>query len=153
MIKRISVKRYALKKLLARFSQNLDIELIHMKKFLQYGAVVMVFFLSSFVSLDEVISAIKSGSASQLSKFFDNTIEITLPDKTNAYSKSQGELVLKDFFDNNGVKNFEVVHKGENSGAQYIVGTLDTKNGEYRTTIYIKQKGDKQLLQELRFEK
>jgi len=100
-----------------------------------------------------VISAIKIGSASQLSKYFDNTIAITLPDKTNAYSKSQGELVLKDFFDNNGVKTFEIVHRGENAGAQFIIGTLNTKNGEYRTTIYIRQKGDKQLLQELRFEK
>jgi hypothetical protein len=122
-----------------------------MKQFFIYGIIVL--FLSSFVSADDVISAIKTGSASQLSRFFDNTIEITLPDKTNAYSKSQGELVLKDFFDYNGVKNFEIVHKGENGGAQFIIGTLDTKNGEYRTTIYIKQKGDKQFLQELRFEK
>ncbi len=124
-----------------------------MKKFFTYGIIALIFCLSSFVSVDEVISAIKNGSASQLSKFFDDTIEITLPDKTNAYSKSQGELVLKDFFVNNGVKNFEIVHKGENAGVQFIIGTLDTKNGEYRTTIYMKQKGDKQLLQEIRFEK
>ena len=109
--------------------------------------------LTSFVSVDEVISAIKNGSVSQLSKYFDNTIEITLTDKVNTYSKSQGELVLKDFFSNNEVKDFEIVHKGENGGAQFIIGTLNTKNGEYRTTIYMKQKGDKQLLQELRFEK
>ncbi len=124
-----------------------------MKKFFTLGIIVLFFSLSSFVSVDEVISAIKNGSASQLSKFIDNTIEITLPDKTNTYSKSQGELVLKDFFENNVVKSFEIVHKGENGGAQFIIGTLDTKNGEYRTTIYMKQKGDKQFLQELRFEK
>ncbi|MDB5222936.1 MAG: hypothetical protein JWN83_1603 [Chitinophagaceae bacterium] len=124
-----------------------------MKKFLKYGLIAFVFCLSSFVSVDEVISAIKSGSASQLSKFFDNTIEITLTDKSNTYSKSQAELVLKDFFDNNIVKGFELVHKGDNPNAQFLIGTLNTKNGEYRTTIYMKQKGDKQLLQELRFEK
>jgi hypothetical protein len=124
-----------------------------MKYSFTYGIIALVFCLSSFVSIDEVLSAIKNGSASQLSKFFDNTIEITLPEKTNAYSKSQGELVLKDFFENNVVKNFEIMHKGENGGAQFIIGVLNTKNGEYRTTIYLKQKGDKQLLQELRFEK
>lgn len=133
--------------------RKIEYRTIHMKKFLTYNVIVLLILLSSFISVDEVISAIKSGSASQLSKYFDNTIEITLPDKTNAYSKSQGELVLKDFFDNNGVKDFEIVHKGENGGAQFIIGTLDTKNGEYHTTIYMKQKGDKQLLQELRFEK
>lgn len=124
-----------------------------MKKLLTFCLVSVTFFLFSFVSIDDVISAIKLGDAGQLSKFFDNTIEITLPDKSNAYSKSQGELVLKDFFNNNGVKGFEVVNKGENAGAKFLVGTLATKNGDYRTTIYMKQKGDKELLQELRFEK
>ena len=124
-----------------------------MKNIFTYGSIVLLFFLSSFIPADEVVSAIKNGSASQLSKFFDNTIEITVSDKSNTYSKSQAELVVKDFFENNGVKDFEVLHKGDNTTAQFIVGKLVTKNGEYRTTIYIKQKGDKQLLQELRFEK
>jgi len=112
-----------------------------------------MFALSSFVSLDEVVNAIKKGNASQLSKFFDNTIEITVADKKNTYSKSQGELVLKDFFSNSSVKDFSIIHKGDNSGAQFIIGTLQTNNGEYRTTIYMMQKGNKNLLQELRFEK
>lgn len=113
----------------------------------------MLFCLSSFALADEVVNAIKNGNASQLSKYFDNTIEITLTDKSNTYSKSQAELVLKDFFNNNTVKGFEILHKGDNAGAQFIIGTLLTNNGEYRTTIYMKQKGGKPLLQELRFEK
>lgn len=124
-----------------------------MKKVLTYGLFLLLFSLSSFASVDDVLSAIKSGNASQLSKYFDNTIDITLTDKSNTYSKSQAELVLRDFFNNNVVTSFEVVLKGDNTGSKFISGTLETKNGEYRTTIYIKQKGDKQLLQELRFEK
>ena len=124
-----------------------------MKRYFTYCLIALLICSSSFVQVDDLVSAIKNGNASQLSKFFDNTVEIALPEKTNAYSKSQGELVLKDFFDNNGVKNFEVVQKGENAGAQFIIGTLNTRNGEYRTTIYLKQKGDKQLVLELRFEK
>jgi hypothetical protein len=75
-----------------------------------------------------------------------------MPDKSNSYSKSQAELVLKDFFATNSVKSFEVLHKGENGGSQYCIGKLATKAGVYRTTIYMKQKGDQQVLQELRFE-
>lgn len=124
-----------------------------MKNFFAYGLIALWLCLSSFISVDEVVSAIKSGSVSQLSKYFDHTIEITFTDKSNTYSKSQAELVLKDFFNNNVIKGFEIVHKGDNLNAQFLIGTLETKNGEYRTTIYMKQKGDKQLLQELRFEK
>ena len=111
--------------------------------------------LSSFTlisGLDEVVNAMKTGDADQIIKYFDNTVEITMPDKSNSYSKSQAELVLKDFFSTNAVKSFEVVHKGENGGSQFCIGTLVTKSGSYRTTIFMKQKGDRQLLQELRFE-
>ena len=114
------------------------------------GAMLSSFILSS--SIDEVILAMKSGNATQMAKFFDNTVEITMPDKNNSYSKSQAEMVLKDFFTNNGVKSFTVIHKGENAGSQYCIGTLVTKNGSFRTTIFMKLKSDKQFLQEIRFE-
>ncbi len=111
--------------------------------------------LSSFtflISIDEVVTAMKNGDAAQIARFFDNTVEITMPDKSNNYSKNQAEIVLKDFFTTNGVKTFEVIHKGENAGSQYCIGTLVTKNGSFRTTVFMKQKNDKQLLQEIRFE-
>ena len=113
------------------------------------------FFLVSFQTsknIDEVITSIKSGNSTQLSSYFDNTIEITLPEKSNNYSKNQAEIVMRDFFALHQVRNFEVLHKGENVGSQYCIGTLTTKNGVFRTTVYLKQKGDRQLLQEIRFE-
>jgi hypothetical protein len=102
--------------------------------------------------LNEVINALKAGNSAEISKYFDNTVEITLPDKSNSYSKSQGELILRDFFANNTVKGFTIIHQGENSGSQYCIGTLLTKSASFRTTIYMKQKGDKQMVQEIRFE-
>lgn len=107
---------------------------------------------SVFSSIDEVINAMKAGNAAEIAKYFDNTVEINMPDKSNSYSKSQAELVLKDFFSSHGVKSFTVIHKGENSGSQFCIGTLVTKSGSYRTTIFMKQKGDKQVLQGITFE-
>jgi len=109
--------------------------------------------LSSFIPVDEVVNAIKKGNATELSRYFDNTIEITLSNKKRIYSKRQAELVLKDFFFSSTVIGFNIVHKGNNINAQFIIGILSTKKGEYRTTIYMKQKEKKHLLQELRFEK
>jgi len=105
------------------------------------------------ISFDEVVKAIKSGDAAQLSKYLDNTVEITLPEKSNSYSKSQAGLVLRDFFATNAVKDFEILHKSDNGTSQYCIGNLKTANGIFRTTIFMKQSGDKELLQELRFEK
>ena len=117
---------------------------------------IMILTLASsftlFSGIDEVIAALKSGNATEMAKYFDTTVEITLPDKNNSYSKSQAEVVLRDFFTNNPVKSFEILHKGENGGSQYCIGTLITKTASFRTTVFMKQKGNQQTLQEIRFE-
>ncbi|GAB2835962.1 DUF4783 domain-containing protein [Ferruginibacter profundus] len=124
-----------------------------MKRFFTlFATTILLSSFTLFLSIDEVVNALKAGDSAQIAKYFDNTVEITMPDKSNNYSKNQAETVLRDFFSNNGVKGFEIIHKGENSGSQYCIGTLVTKNGSFRTTVFMKQKNDKQLLQEIRFE-
>ena len=57
--------------------------------------------LTSFTSLaglDDIINAIKTSNSAQIAKEFDNTVEISLPSKSNTYSKGQAEVILKDFF-------------------------------------------------------
>jgi hypothetical protein len=113
-----------------------------------------VFFIAvsafSQSGIDDVISAMKSGNASGVSKYFDSYVDISMPDKKSNYSKSQGEIILKDFFSNNGVKSFEVKHKGNNDSGDYCIGTLQTKNGSYRATVYMRMKGSKQVIQDIR---
>ncbi|MDR3717044.1 MAG: DUF4783 domain-containing protein [Puia sp.] len=126
-----------------------------MKNLLGLAMLTLSLVLVSFKPLfdiDEVAVALRSGNAGELSRYLDNRVDITLPEKTDSYSKSQAEMIIRDFFVTNGVKNFQVKHKGENSGSQYCIGLLQTRNGDYRTTLFMKQKGDKQLLQELRFQ-
>lgn len=109
-------------------------------------------FTTQGTNLDEVIVALKDGKASELGKYMDDNVEISLPDKSNNYSKAQAVLVLKDFFDNNEVKSFEVKHKGDQNGGQYCVGTLQTKSGNYRTTVFMKTKTGKDYIKAIRFQ-
>jgi Domain of unknown function (DUF4783) len=120
--------------------------------FTLFSILAIVASFSLLSSIDEIVNSLRTGNATEIAKYFDNTVEITLPDKSNSYSKSQAEVVLRDFFINNPVKSFEIMHKGENAGSQYCIGTLVTKNATFRTTVFMKQKGDKHTLQEIRFE-
>lgn len=113
--------------------------------------------LSSFTlqnsGIDEVIGALRSGNASQLSNYFDDNVGLTLPDKSDSYSKAQAQLIVKDFFNNNGVKGFELKHKGDGAGgSQYCVGTLQTNAGNYRTNVFMKLKNGKEVVKEIRFQ-
>ena len=126
-----------------------------MKKFLPIVFATFSLVLTSFkpiYSIEEVVTAMRSGNANQLSRYFDDRIDIQLPTKSDNYSRTQAEMILKDFFSSNEVRNFQVKHKGENNGAQFCIGLLETRNGNYRTKLYMKQKGDRQVLQEIGFQ-
>ncbi len=112
--------------------------------------------LSSFTlqnsSIDEVISAIRSGNSGELSKYFDDNVELTLPDKSDSYSKAQAQLIVRDFFNNNGVKGFDLKHKGDSPGGHFCIGTLQTNAGNFRTNVFMKVKGGKEVIKEIRFQ-
>lgn len=125
----------------------------YMKRTLLFiPAFLIAIFAFAQAGIDDVISALKSGNAAGLTKYFDSYVDITMPDKSSNYSKSQGELIIKDFFTNNGVKNFDLKHKGNNDSGDYCIGTLQTKNGSYRATVYMRMKGDKQVIQDIRIQ-
>src|SRR5580692_6764395 len=96
-------------------------------------SLVLVSFRSS-VGIDDIAVAMRSGNIGQISRYLDNRVDISLPEKSDTYSKSQAEMIIRDFFATNVVKNFLVQHKGENGGSEFCVGVLQTRNGDYRTT-------------------
>jgi hypothetical protein len=117
---------------------------------------VSTLLLSAFTfqsgSIDDVIGAIRSGNSSELSKFFDDNVELTLPDKSDSYSKAQAQLIVKDFFGNNKVKGFDLKHKGDSPGGHFCIGTLQTNAGNFRTNVFMKTKGNKEVVKEIRFQ-
>ena len=102
--------------------------------------------------IDEVIGALRAGNSTQLSNYFDENVELTLPDKSDSYSKAQAQLIVKDFFGNNGVKGFELKHKGDSPGGHFCIGTLQTNAGNYRTNVFMKVKNGKEVVKEIRFQ-
>ncbi|MFN4246280.1 MAG: DUF4783 domain-containing protein [Flavipsychrobacter sp.] len=130
-----------------------------MKKF--YKRTILTI-LSSFImlaaanaqALEDVTNGIRSGNITTVAKYLDNTVSITISNNQSIYSKAQAEIVLKDFFAKNQVKDF-IVKQGGPSGqnAKYAVGTLQTSNGTYQIYLVLKQKDDSYVLREMRFEK
>jgi len=111
--------------------------------------------LSAFTqanSIDEVIDAMRTGNSTEMSKYFDDNLELTLPDKSDSYSRAQATLILKDFFSNKGVKGFDVKHKGDQGGDQFCIGNLQTQSGNFRTTVFMKTKASREVVRKIRFE-
>lgn len=114
-----------------------------------------VLLLSSFKALqgiDEVVGALKSGNATELAKYLDDNVELTLPEKSDSYSKAQAQVIIKDFFSTNGVKGFELKHKGTSPGGNFAIGTLQTSSGNFRTNIFMRSNKGKDVVKEIRFQ-
>ncbi|HEX2536441.1 MAG TPA: DUF4783 domain-containing protein [Chitinophagaceae bacterium] len=126
-----------------------------MKKSILFASLFLFILASAFrpiAGLDEVIRSLKGGNATDLARYIDERVEITLPDKSSNYSKSQAMVILKDFFVHNGVRGFEVKHKGDNGGNQFCVGTLQTRSGNYRAMVFMKSKNGRQLVKAISFQ-
>lgn len=127
-----------------------------MKKIFTLASIFFLIVSSAFTpahrGLDEVIAALNRGNATELAQYIDDNIEIGLPDKTDTYSRAQALMIFRDFFANNGVRSFAVKHQGDNGGRQFCIGTLNTRTGAYRTTVFMTTKAGKQLVKEIRFQ-
>jgi hypothetical protein len=104
---------------------------------------------------DDIGTAIRSGDARQIARFFNSNVDLTIFNQEEVYSKAQAEMVLKDFFSKNAPKSFTIIHKGvSKEGARYAIGTLTTTQGQnIRTYFFVKESGGNSSIQELRFEK
>ena len=104
-------------------------------------------------SFDIIANAIRTGNSSSLSANFQGTVEITVKDAGNSYSKSQAEMVLKNFFANHQPKSFSIAHEGTSpEGSKYFIGSLSTSAGNYRVYVYAKPTAGVMAIQEIRFE-
>lgn len=102
---------------------------------------------------DKISNALKSADSKLLAANFNENIDLKIPGTDGVFSKSQAELILKDFFESSKVSSFEVRHEGKSKNdAYYMIGALVKAGKEYRTYILLKKNGEKFTILELNIE-
>jgi hypothetical protein len=120
-------------------------------KFIKRIAITF-FSVISFAFASDVIDSISAEINTGNSKNIDN-IDLTVLDEEDIYSKQQAEMILKDFFNKHPVKSFIIAHKSApKNGSQFVIGKLNTSNGNYRVYFLIKIINNKTQIQQFRIE-
>jgi hypothetical protein len=102
--------------------------------------------------INNVRDALKTGSSRELSKYLNNTVEISINGEKSSYSRNQAEFVLRDFFNKYPSQGFRYVHQGSSKeGLKYTVGTYTYDRGEFRVFMLIKQIGGTYLVDKIDF--
>jgi len=116
----------------------------------------LIFNLGSFTYNQEIPKdiavAFKVGSAEELARYFNKTIELVILEKEDVYSKIQAQQIIDNFFTDHYPKSFEFIHQGGKGESKFAIGKLITFNGTYRVTILIKLKEEKPFIHQLRIE-
>jgi hypothetical protein len=103
--------------------------------------------------IDKITEFIKNGDAKNLAGYFNSTIDLEVEDTDGSFSKTQAEIILRDFFNKNKVKSFTVNHKGSsNEGSHYMIGSYKTNSAEFRAYILLKKNNQQLLIYQIQFE-
>lgn len=117
---------------------------------------LLIFNFGSFTYTQEIprdiAIAFKVGSAEELARYFNNTIELVIIDKEDVYSNIQAQQIIDNFFTDHYPKSFEFIHQGGKEESKFAIGKLVTFNGTFRVYLLIKLKNGKPFIHQLRIE-
>lgn len=140
---------------LARLLQNWEPIQAHMKRLLILAFCLLPAFAlwAQDAEKDRVLDAIKMGDAKELTALFISSIDLTVKDANDVYSKAQAEQILRKFFNENPPVDVVIEHSGvSKSGDKYYIGILRTRTGYFRTTFFLKKGETGFLVKQLRIE-
>ena len=104
--------------------------------------------------IDAIAAGLKAGNSKAVSKYFGSTVDLSILDKDDVYSKAQAEIILKDFFAKHPAKSFKILHQGTSKmKLEYAIGNLQTSKGTFRVTYNLRKSGDRLILKQLRIDK
>src|SRR5690606_22586844 len=106
-------------------------------------------------ALEDVVVYVRNGNSTAMTRYFDNTVNITILGKQFTYSKAQAEMVMKDFFNKNTIQDYVVMQTGSatDNRTKYAIGELKTSTGNFQLYILMKLMETHYLLQEIRIER
>ncbi len=102
---------------------------------------------------DKISDAIRSGDASKLAECFAPTIQLSVPGKKGDFSRTQAEIIMRDFFSQYPPSSFSINSEGKTSGTNfYTLGAYTSGSVRFKV-YYVVQKGDTDItLHILKFE-
>ncbi len=113
---------------------------------------LIVLATSAFTRIDNsatIINALKTGNAEEVSKYFDNFIDLKLPEKDEIRNmgKNQAGIALQSFYKDNNVKGFDLTSQRDMGNTMYLTGKLTNGIKSYNITLMLKAKeGNYQII-------
>jgi hypothetical protein len=104
--------------------------------------------------MDDVLNCIRTNRVKDISRYLDNFVPISINNAQSNYSHNQAELVLRDFFDKNPVRDFKIMETGSPGNAsRFAIAGFATNGGRYTMYVMMRPKDNSWVVKEIRISK
>jgi len=102
-------------------------------------SILLSIYAMQIIPFDELSVAFKNGDASYIMNNVEHKVLITVMNKEGVFSPSQGEQVLKKFFEAHPADTFNFNHKGKENGVNsFAIGTYKSREKSFRVSLKFK---------------
>ena len=126
-------------------------------------AFYIIFFFFSLINIakaqnaDEIVKEVtgylRSANTQEIAGNFASTVELIILSEEDVYSKTQAEIILRDFFSKHQPTSAKIIHLlDSNPNYRFAVVTLKTTNGNFRVSFSLKDTGGRFLITDMRIE-
>lgn len=104
--------------------------------------------------LDALYGHFKTGNFKEIAKNFSSSVDLTVLDSEEVYSKAQAEQILREFFTKHPPVSYTKIHSVGNQNVKYRFGVivLQTKKGKFRVSISMNRIDSTYLIAELKID-
>lgn len=115
----------------------------------------LVFLILSLIALSQqsdksIHEAFHKSDIKELSKYFNHTLQLTIPNANGNFSKIQAKAILGDFLKTHPAKEIKVLKDGDiRLGQHFCIISYTTNVKNYQIYYHYDKKGDSYLIQEI----
>lgn len=105
--------------------------------------------------LEDIVYLLRNNKIEDMTRLFDNFVPVSINNNASNYSRNQAGLVVKDFFDKNPIRDFNVMDSGTpGPNSKSMIATFRSNSGKYTLYLSIKQKdGNNYVIKEIKISK
>jgi hypothetical protein len=101
--------------------------------------------------IETLRSYLAQGNAAAISDLMHSSVQLSTPQGEGFYSKGQATMILDKFFRSHPPRQCLIVNQGSSeNGAHYSIMRLETGNGNYRVSVFLKKGNTGLLIQEMK---
>ncbi len=103
--------------------------------------------------IDNLRQWFAQGDATAIGNQMHSSIQLLTPQSDGYYSKAQATMIISRFFQSHPPKSCTINSQGSSdNGAYYAILKLETSNGNYRVSLFMKKGATGLEIQELKIE-